>query len=99
MVNRLFITAKQAKRGISSSGRAFGSQSKGSGFESHMLHFYRIIASEGKKYLKPEGMIFLETGSDQTEAVAALLTENGFLRVRVKEDLNRLPRVVSACAP
>lgn len=63
------------------------------------LDFYRIIASEGKKYLKPEGMIFLETGSDQTEAVAALLTENGFLRVRVKEDLNRLPRVVSACAP
>ena len=45
MVNKLFITAKQAKRGISSSGRAFGSQSKGSGFESHMLHFYRIIAS------------------------------------------------------
>ena len=45
MVNRLFITAKQAKRGISSSGRAFGSQSKGSGFESHMLHFYRMIAS------------------------------------------------------
>ncbi len=45
MVNKLFITAKQAKRGISSSGRAFGSQSKGSGFESHMLHFYRKIAS------------------------------------------------------
>lgn len=45
MVNRLFITAEQAKRGISSSGRAFGSQSKGSGFESHMLHFYRKIAS------------------------------------------------------
>ena len=34
--NRIFALSK--RRGISSSGRAFGSQSKGSGFESHILH-------------------------------------------------------------
>ena len=34
---------KQENWGISSSGRAFGSQSKGSGFESHMLHKLILI--------------------------------------------------------
>lgn len=60
------------------------------------LDFYRAIASLGSEYLNPRGMLFLEIGSGQAGEVSDLLLENGFCGVRVAEDLNRLPRVVSA---
>ena len=60
--NPFFITT----RGSSSSGRAFGSQSKGSGFESHLLHKKRkssgsffFLCSPPISYLIPNCASFL----------------------------------------
>ena len=63
------------------------------------LDFYRVIAQESAAYLKSGGRLFLETGSEQTEAVSELLRKNGFLEIAVAEDLNHLPRVVKAVSP
>ncbi len=57
------------------------------------LFFYRILAEEAGNYLNPGGMLFLEIGYDQGEAVAALLENAGFFEVQVKKDLAGLDRV------
>lgn len=58
------------------------------------LYFYRRIITEGKEYLKKEGMMFFEIGFDQAEAVSRLMEENGYLEVTVVKDLAGLDRVV-----
>lgn len=58
------------------------------------LAFYRRIAAESGAYLYGGGMLFLEIGCDQGEAVSALLEQNGFLEVRVVRDYAGLDRVV-----
>ena len=60
------------------------------------LHFYRRIAVEAKPYLKENGVMYLEIGYDQGEAVSALLSENGYRQIRVCRDLAGNDRVVSA---
>ena len=60
------------------------------------LDFYRIIAEQGAKVLKPGGRIYLEIGYDQGEAVSELLREHGFSGVRVINDLTGKDRVVAA---
>ena len=60
------------------------------------LDFYRIIAEQGTKVLKPGGRIYLEIGYDQGEAVSGLLRANGFSGVRVINDLTGKDRVVAA---
>lgn len=57
------------------------------------LYFYRILASQAGKYLSPGGMLYLEIGYDQGEAVLELLRENGFYNVQIKKDLAGLDRV------
>ena len=58
------------------------------------LDFYRRIASEAPDHLAPGGFICLEIGDGQGDAVAALLRDR-FRDIRVLNDLNGLPRVVS----
>ena len=60
------------------------------------LDFYRIIAEQGAKVLKPGGRIYLEIGYDQGEAVSELLRTHGFSDVRVINDLAGKERVVAA---
>jgi release factor glutamine methyltransferase len=60
------------------------------------LEFYRILTSEAKKYLTPEGKVFFEIGFDQAEDVARLLSENGYYNIKVTKDYAKLDRVVSA---
>jgi len=57
------------------------------------LYFYRILVNQAGAYLKPGGMLYLEIGYNQGEAVSELLKENGFLDVQVKKDLAGLNRV------
>lgn len=58
------------------------------------LHFYRRIVAECKEYLKPNGVILLEIGHDQGEAVSDLLLNAGFKNVKVVKDLAGNDRVV-----
>lgn len=60
------------------------------------LHFYRILATEGKKHLKEGGRLYLEIGHDQGMTVPALLKEEGFQGIEVKKDLAGNDRCVVA---
>lgn len=57
---------------------------------------YRIIAEQAPRYLVPSGIVLVEIGFDQGEAVPALFRAAGFSDVRVHQDLNGLDRVVEA---
>ena len=61
------------------------------------LDFYRRIAREAPAHLLPCGRLCLEIGDGQGPAVKALLNEQ-FEDIRVLNDLNGLPRVISAAA-
>lgn len=58
------------------------------------LHFYRRIVEECKDYLNPNGTVLFEIGHDQGKAVSKLLTDAGFIGVRVVKDLAGNDRVV-----
>lgn len=60
------------------------------------LHFYRILAKEGKKHLKDGGRLYLEIGHDQGESVPDLLKEQGFTDIKVRKDLAGNDRCVVA---
>lgn len=58
------------------------------------LAFYRRIVEGCRGHLCGGGMLFLEIGYDQGEAVSGLLAEAGFLEVAVVKDYAGLDRVV-----
>ncbi len=59
------------------------------------LDFYRRIVQEAPAHLLPGGRLCLEIGDGQGDAVKALLYEE-FADIQILNDLNGLPRVVSA---
>lgn len=59
------------------------------------LWFYQILASEGKKYLKPGGFLMVEIGCDQGKAVSQLFQDEGYCDIKVIKDLAGLDRVVT----
>lgn len=59
------------------------------------LVFYRRIVQEAPAHLLPGGRLCLEIGDGQGDAVKALLYEE-FADIQILNDLNGLPRVVSA---
>ncbi len=52
----------------------------------------KAIAAQAKAYLKPQGVIVLEHGYQQAEAVADILRQAGFERVMNHQDFSDLPR-------
>jgi len=60
------------------------------------LVFYRRIAGEAGRYLKPGGWVLVEIGWKQGEEVSRLFAEQGFRDIQVLEDLAGRPRVVAA---
>ena len=59
------------------------------------LHFYRILAREGKRFLNEGGRLYAEIGFDQAEAVKEIFGAQGFLDIQVYKDLAGLDRVVA----
>ena len=59
------------------------------------LYFYREIIGKASEYLYPGGMLFLEIGCEQAEAVTELMKNAGYRDVTVCKDLAGLDRVVS----
>ena len=59
------------------------------------LYFYREITGQAGEYLYPGGMLFLEIGCEQAEAVTELMKNAGYRDVTVCKDLAGLDRVVS----
>lgn len=58
------------------------------------LDFYRQIARSAPHFLRPGGVLLLEVGFDQAEAVMALLAD--FADVRAHEDYQHIPRMIEA---
>lgn len=58
------------------------------------LRFYREITKEGKKYLKPNGLLAYEIGYLQGKDVCAILEQEGFKDVQLIQDLAHRDRVV-----
>lgn len=59
------------------------------------IMFYRCIAKESPNYLEKGGMVFLEIGCEQGETVKELLFENGFIDIKIKQDLAGKDRIVT----
>ena len=59
------------------------------------LDFYRIIAKEGAEYLKPNGVIYLEIGINQSKEIVDALQEN-FVDIKVIKDYSGIERFISA---
>ena len=55
---------------------------------------HRRIASDAPKFLRPGGVLLLEVGFDQAEAVMALLAD--FADVQAHEDYQHIPRMIEA---
>lgn len=61
------------------------------------LHWYRLFAAQGAKYLEPGGMLAVEVGMGQAQAVARLLDQAGaWEKPEVRKDLAGIERVVYA---
>ena len=60
------------------------------------LTFYRRLAQEAPRSLKRGGMVFMELGDGQVQAVSGLFEVAGFTGVHVHNDLFGKPRVLEA---
>lgn len=60
------------------------------------LAFYRGFAGEGRKHLNQDGFAAVEVGDSQAEKVAGIFSAAGWQALQIHNDLNGLPRVVSA---
>ncbi len=63
------------------------------------LAFYDRICAHAREYLDPGGVLAVEHGFDQADAVRARFEAAGFQRVTVVNDLGKNPRVTSGFAP
>ena len=60
------------------------------------LDFYRRIVKDARANLKKDGLLMMEIGSDQAEAVTALLeAEDAYEEIEVHRDLAGLDRIVA----
>ncbi len=61
------------------------------------LLFYRAIAPDINRLLKPDGWLILEIGSEQSEDVITIIEKSGiYKKVELINDLSGMPRVVKA---
>ena len=60
------------------------------------LIFYRVIAQQGKKYLKKGAALYFEIHEDLADAVVKLLEENQYQFIEVRQDLQGKNRIVKA---
>ena len=58
--------------------------------------FINQLIIKSTKLLKKGGEIFLEVGYDQANKVKELLSLNGFKSINIKNDLNNIPRILTA---
>jgi release factor glutamine methyltransferase len=63
------------------------------------LSAYRVILAQAGRLLAPDGVLVVEIGFDQGEAVPALAVEAGFAVLEVAQDLGGQPRAVALKRP
>lgn len=61
------------------------------------LDFYRRIVEHGDRFLRPQGLMALEVGHDQAEAVIKMMVaKNNYANIQKHKDLAGIERVVTA---
>ena len=80
-------TARQQSEAAAETANEFGK----------ILTIYRRIAAGALLHLAPDGLIAVEVGMGEAEAVAALFTAAGLYDVQIINDLYGVARIVSAC--
>jgi release factor glutamine methyltransferase len=60
------------------------------------LGFFRSLSARAGELLRPDGLIFLEVGRGQAEAVTSLFSNAGWGQVAVYSDLGGIARCISA---
>jgi release factor glutamine methyltransferase len=69
------------------------------GLDQDGLGCYRVLSRQGQDYLKSGGFIAVELGFGQSEQVADIFRADGWTGVELTNDLNKIPRVLSAFRP
>ncbi|MEX2575449.1 MAG: peptide chain release factor N(5)-glutamine methyltransferase [Halofilum sp. (in: g-proteobacteria)] len=60
------------------------------------LDAIRVLATQAGAHLSPGGLLALEHGADEANAVARILTDSGWSAIELHDDLASLPRFVTA---
>ncbi|MCD8019834.1 MAG: peptide chain release factor N(5)-glutamine methyltransferase [Clostridiales bacterium] len=63
------------------------------------LYFYREIAAQATRYLRPGGWLMLEIGQEQGEALRAILQENEYEEIAIRKDLAGRNRIALGRRP
>ena len=58
------------------------------------LYFYEKILKEAKGFMKEDGLLYLEIGSEQADDVVKLAMENGYTEYNIIKDLSERNRIV-----
>jgi len=64
--------------------------------EDNGLGIYKKIISDAHVYLNKNGLIALEIGASQGEAVSSLLKDYGFVKIQIHKDICKKDRLVTA---
>ncbi len=60
------------------------------------LDFYRLIATEGRAFLKPHGKLMLEFGDGQAPALEKIFSEEKWIVAEILDDYSPRPRILIA---
>ncbi len=63
------------------------------------MAFFRRIASEASRILKPKGHLLMELGAGESNDVLSLLSSAGFEEITVRKDFSGIPRMIHAVCP
>lgn len=63
------------------------------------MDFYRRISDECLRILRPEGILLLELGYGESDAVSSLLAAAGFTGITVRKDFSGIARMMLAVSP
>lgn len=60
------------------------------------VEFYQKIINQAHNYLFPDGYIAFELGINQDKIVEKMLKDNNFKQIKILNDLNSVPRIITA---
>ena len=63
------------------------------------MDFYRRISDECVRILRPDGILLLELGYGESDAVSSLLAAAGFTGITVRKDFSGIARMMLAVSP